>query len=340
MARTVAARGRRTKAEVQAEFDRIRAETAEAKQSATAKDEEVAKLRQAEVRHAVDGVSVESVVQRTSNLSVEVSKALSDVSAKLISEVEQLTTLREAVALETKELEQLHKLDVAATAVDQLVEEYRLEKQKLDSEISTQRAVWTEEKQAQLREQKEADEALKRQRQRENDDYEYKKALERKKAQDKYEEEVRVLEKKNREKQETLEKSWLDREAALKAREDELARYKHEVEQFPARLKDEREHTQAEVSAATRQSFEQQIVLLKKDGEAEKRVAELRIQALEQLVARQAQQIDALSKQLDEAKKQVQDIALKAIEGASGANALAHVNQIAIEQAKIRMGQG
>lgn len=35
-------------------------------------------------------------------------------------------------------------------------------------------------------------------------------------------------------------------------------------------------------------------------------------------------------------ERQVQDIALKAIEGASDSRALAHVNQIAIEQAKGR----
>jgi hypothetical protein len=43
-----------------------------------------------------------------------------------------------------------------------------------------------------------------------------------------------------------------------------------------------------------------------------------------------------LEKQLAEAKQQVQDIAVKAIEGASGARALSHINQIAMEQAKNR----
>jgi hypothetical protein len=36
------------------------------------------------------------------------------------------------------------------------------------------------------------------------------------------------------------------------------------------------------------------------------------------------------------ATQQVQDIAVKAIEGASGARALSHINQIAMEQAKNR----
>ncbi len=81
---------------------------------------------------------------------------------------------------------------------------------------------------------------------------------------------------------------------------------------------------------------QQEIVLLKKDSETEKRVAEMRIKTLEELVTRQSSQTEALEKQLGDAKQQVQDIAVKAIEGASGARALSHINQIAMEQAKNR----
>jgi uncharacterized coiled-coil protein SlyX len=65
----------------------------------------------------------------------------------------------------------------------------------------------------------------------------------------------------------------------------------------------------------------------------------LQVKTLEETVKHQASQIDALEKQLAEAKQQVQDIAVKAIEGASGARALSHVNQIAMEQAKQRNPQ-
>ena len=41
-----------------------------------------------------------------------------------------------------------------------------------------------------------------------------------------------------------------------------------------------------------------------------------------------------------DAKRQVQEIAVKAIEGASGARALSHINEIAMEQAKNRMQPG
>jgi uncharacterized protein involved in exopolysaccharide biosynthesis len=79
---------------------------------------------------------------------------------------------------------------------------------------------------------------------------------------------------------------------------------------------------------------------LKKESEAEKRLAELQIKTLEDTLARQSAQMAALQKQLDEAKQQVQEIAVKAIERASGAKALSHINQIAMEQAKHRAPQG
>jgi colicin import membrane protein len=65
-------------------------------------------------------------------------------------------------------------------------------------------------------------------------------------------------------------------------------------------------------------------------------MAEMRTKSLEETVARPYEQIDHLSNRLEEAKKQVQDIALKAIESSFGARALSHVNQIAMEQAKTR----
>ena len=78
------------------------------------------------------------------------------------------------------------------------------------------------------------------------------------------------------------------------------------------------------------------MILTKKDAEAEMRLAELRAKSMEEALARNMAHIATLEKQLAEAKQQVQDIAVKAIEGASGARALSHINQIAMEQAKNR----
>ena len=337
MARTP--RGRRSKSEVEQEFEKVRDEATQAKENANPKAAELLQQTEAEVRLAVGALSVQGVVQKLSGLNLEITRSLADVSGKLVSEVDRLAKLREASAIETRELERLHKIDIAATAVDQLVESYRAQKEQLESEITSQRAAWNEEEAVRTREQKEADETQKRQRQREADDFEYKKAMERKKAQDKYDEDARVLEKKNKEKQEALDKSWHERESALKTREDELLRLKKEADTFPARLKEATDQTVAQATSALDLGFQNKLALLKKDADSDARLAEQKVKALEENLARQALQLQSLTSQLDEAKKQVQNIAIKAIEGASGANALTHVNQIAIEQAKTRSGQ-
>ena len=82
------------------------------------------------------------------------------------------------------------------------------------------------------------------------------------------------------------------------------------------------------------------MLLMTKEREADRRLSDLQIQTLEANMTRQMAQSAALQKQIDEAKQQVQDIAVKAIEGASGARALSHVNQIAMEQAKTRSTLG
>jgi hypothetical protein len=340
MPKVAPVRVKRSKPEIQKEFTKIAAEVDEARATANPKSEEMARARETQIRESVGSISIDGVVQKLSSIGLEISKSLADLSEKLVQEVDRLATVREAVVLETKELERLHKIDVAATALDQLIQDYRTQQSEFETEIAAQRAEWEKEQQAGAAAQKEFEDNLKKQRQREMEEYEYKKQLERKKAQDKYDEDVRLLEKKNKEKQEALEKSWQQREAAIHEREEEWARLNKEVDEFPLRLKQEIDKAAAGAVKATEDRLEREVLLIKKDGESDKRVAELQIQALQNTVSRQSAEIYMLHKQLEDAKRQVQDIAVKAIEGASGAKALSHVNQIAIEQAKTRGPQG
>ena len=329
-------RPKRTKTEVQREFEEIQERTSDARESADPKIEEASRRHETEVREAVEGVTVESAVQRISGLGLEISKALATLSAKLTDEVQLLASVREVVEFERTELDRLHKIDVAATALDQLVQDYGRQKLELETEIAGRRAAWEEEAARAERERKEQEESLRKQRLREAEDFEYKKTQERKKAQDKYDEELRLQEKKNHEKQEALEKSWQLREAALKEPEEELARLRKESEAFPKRVEAEANAAAERARRESEARLQQEILVMKKDAEAEKRFDELRVKTLEDTVIHHQTQIVALEKQLADAKQQVQDIAVKAIEGASGARALSHINQIAMEQAKNR----
>lgn len=335
-AKKPAARPKRGRVEVQRDFDEIREEVEAEAEAADAKLAETLRLREAQVRSEVEGLGVEDVVRRISTLGIDVARSLSDLSEKLAEEVKLLATVREAVGLERQELQRLHKIDVTATALDQMVQEYGREKERLDTEIEQQRAEWKNESERVAAERKEQEEALKKQRQREIEEYEYKKNLDRKKERDKHEEDQRLLAKKNQERQEGLEKEWQMREAALKESEEDVARLRKEAAEWPARLEKEAAGAAEKARSEATAKLDQQMLLLKSGAETEKRIAELKVKALEESLARSAQQVATLEKQLAEAKQQVQDIAVKAIEGASGARALSHINQIAMEQAKNR----
>ena len=142
MPKAPASRTRRSKVEVEREFEKIANDEEKSREATNPKSEELSRLHEQEVRQAVEGISVDGVVQRISSIGIEISKALTELSAKLVSEAERLTTTRDAVALEARELERLHKIDIAATSLDYLLQDYQSQKEKLDAEISVQRASW------------------------------------------------------------------------------------------------------------------------------------------------------------------------------------------------------
>jgi len=339
-ARNTASRARKSKAEVQEEFEKIKEQSEQEKSELNPKIEELSRQRENEVKEALKDITTETIALKISSLGVEISKTLSELSVKLSAETELLTSLREAASLERKELEKLHKIDVAATSLDQLLEEYGQKKKELEEQVERSRDAWSAEESGREQEQKEYEENLKKQRQREKEEHEYQKNIERKKEQDGWDETLRLQERKNKEKQEVLEKSWQARESALKEREDELIRLRKEVAEFPEKSRLETEKTVAETVKAAEAAHSQELLLLRKDAETEKRLSELKIKTLEEIAARQTTQIKELGQSLEEAKNQVQDIAVKAIEGASGAKALSHVSQLAMEQAKLRPSQG
>jgi len=326
-------RSSRSRADVQEEFADVAREVA-AKEPREPKAAEIEEAQQAEIRKSVEDLSVDKVVQKITAVGLETSRALQRISEQLVEEVQELERVREAAQLERAEIERLHKIDVAATALDLLVAEYAARKQQLETERVAKTAAWAEQDRECEAARKEQEEVLRKAREREAEEYEYKKAQERKKAQDKFDEQMQKLEKQNREKQETLEKGWQQRETTLRAAEEELAGLRAQVADFPARLQREIDAAVTQAVETARREHDTQLQLLRKDVDGDTRVAQLQVKAFEDTVAKQAAQIAELQAQVAEAKRQVQEIAVKALDSAAGAKTLEEVRQIAREQAK------
>lgn len=330
-------RTKRSKTEVEQEFSAIAEQVVHEKNSSSLKNEMLSQIQEAEVRAAVSEITVEVIAKKLSDLNVEISRTLSSLSEKMNGEVGLLRSLKEAVALESKELHRFHGIDIAATSIDQLVADYQEKKASFEKDLLNARQEWEKEREEKKQQETEYAETLKKTRSRETEDYEYKKVIERKKLQDRFDEECRLKEKQNREEEENLEKNWKERETVLKGREEEFAALKKEVEQFQGRLATECTRAAKEATKEAEAKYNQETERLKRDLLVEKQIGELKLKQQQESLVNQQTQMCSLQAQLDEAKRQVQDIAVKAIEGASGAKALSQINQIAMEQAKNRM---
>ena len=332
-ARTPAKKTRttRTKADVEREFEAISGQL-ELQEPLDPKALQVAHARSQETGRAVAGVSVEDVVQNTASLGLQISRALSDVTEKLVEKVNELQTVTEAVNLQKEELEHLHKLDIAATAIAMLVQEHASKSAELTYEIDRARAAWTLEQAERERRKNEDDAALKMTRLREREEYEYKKQQERARTEDEFQQKMLLQKRTNDEKQREVENNWAEREATLNAREAEFESLRQQSAGFEARLRSEVDKAVAAATAALKMEVETEHRLRIKDMETEKRIADAHIKSLEGSTQAQQEQVVRLQLQLDAAKQQVQDIALKAIDGASKRDALDQVMQVTRER--------
>lgn len=329
MAKPSPPRSKRTKVTLDQELKALEVSLDRERAEETAKASQVVAEEERATREAVQEITVETVAQRVAALGVELTRTLSSLTERFTVEVKLLEDVRKAVALEQQEVERLHGRDVVASSTQELLEDYRRRKAALEAELKARQDEWQVQQDLRARQLREQEEEIKRQRQREKEEYEYQKALERKKDQDRYEEEKRQR-----------ERDWAARESQLREREQELATLKAEAAKIPAMLQTEVAKAVSDAVKGEQDRAKQQMLMVQKDRESDKQVSALRIAALEETVARQSAQIEALQNRLEDARAQVREIAVQAIEGASGARALAHINQIAMEQAKHRAPGG
>src|SRR5436190_3943934 len=154
-------------------------------------------IQEAEVLTVVKGLNTESVSQSIVETQVEVQKVLADLSARVMERLQELETVDEAIRLKKAEFTQLHGMEAVATSLDDL-----------EAQIKDQRRAWDEEQAAKKREFDEMRSERNKKWVREEEEYQYRLALEHRKLEDAHASSMAQQEKANREKQSDLEKSW------------------------------------------------------------------------------------------------------------------------------------
>lgn len=288
---------------------------------------------------------MESTVEGLNQLQLGFGGAISDLSEKLTLEAFKLQEVRQAVTTEIQQLEALHALSVTEGSLDALIqqygesfkafnEEFNQRSSAVEQELAQAKKAWAKEQEEHRRFIKERNETLNKTRQRDDKEYTYNLTLHRKLAKDEYEQENKQLYQEIEDSRQTLEKQWVEREKGIADLETRFAELKAKVEAFPKDLETAIKRAREEGKGIAHHQAKVKADLVAKDVEGSKRTYELRIQSLLDTIQNQEARIQALSKQLDAALKQVQDLAVKAIEGAANVSSFQAVKDIAIEQAK------
>lgn len=191
-----------------------------------------------------------------------------------------------------------------------------------------------------MQEIKERDTAEQKRRQRELDEYKYAFAREQQIARDQAADELAKVQKDLAERKEQAERQWEEREKSLAAREQDISSREqelaelHRVASFAKDLQAAIDQAEARATERIQQQHQAAQELLRRQLEGEKNVLAARIAGLERSVTEQDEQITRLEQQAEKAYAQIQEIAVRAIEGSASSKQLASLQQLLAEQVR------
>ena len=286
-----------------------------------------------------------NTIQSLANIQLGFGSAANELSEQLTTKAAKLAEIQQVVSEEVAQLSELHNLEVSEDILDTLIQSYEDNEKAYQEEYSQRYEVlsqellelnnnWQKEQEEHQRNIKERNENLNRTRQRDAAEYKYDLELQRKLTNDEYEQEQRLLNNQLEEEKQTTEKQWSEREKIIADREKEFAELKAKVEAFPKEQETALKKATEEGKGIATYQAKVKSDLYGKEVEGQKRFYEQRLQSLEQTITNQQTRLENLSRQLESALRQVQDLAVKAIEGSSNVNSYQAMKEIALEQAK------
>jgi len=316
------------------------------KREADMKPEE--KIQEKLIEEAVqvaDSLSMEGIGKEIGNLRSEIGTMLVQLSDKLEAAIEKYVQTTKAVQTRERQLAEIYEIEKSASSLTALIEAQRqkreeseteiaAEREALESEIESLREEWEREQELHAAVVKEREGAEKKQRDREAEEYKYKTEREKRILKEEFEYEKSKLERESRLQREEMEADLAVREKALGEREAELEQLRAEVEAFPQGLETGISKAVEEATERLTRERETSEELLRREADGEQRVLQSRIESLQQTVQEQGEQLATFARQLENSYGQVQDIAVKAIEGSSNVKSFMQLQSQTAEPAR------
>ncbi len=317
------------------------------------------KIREREMKKAVDvadSLSMKNVESAIASLRGETGRLLAELSERLEAQIADYEQIKRAIQEKKIELEEIYEIEKSAHTLAALIEAHnqktiefeedmavtkaRLEgelgarKLELESQIAEAKARWETDKRDYEHKLKEESEAEAKRRNRVKEEFEYEFERQKRLANDQFNYEKETLEKELKETRRKLEDDFSARERELEAREAELSELRDQVAKHPKELAAEIARAVKETTDRISSDAKNREELLVKEFEGERNVFAARVSALEGIVKDRDERLARLTTQAEKAGAQVQDIAVKAIEGSSNLKSFEHLREFVSDQSR------
>lgn len=285
------------------------------------KSKEVKQSEEKEIVQKAISYPSGDITQKLAELRLDIARRLEEIGVKMLEKDKELKQLEEAIAIESKRLEEIHQIHGEADTLADLLRLHQDEKKKFQEEIDALKSEYERKKAVSQQQLEEEQTQAERKRQKAEEEYDYNLKIKRKKEQDAFSEEST---KKRRELEEEIKSKLLDLEAREKqvaAKEAECDRLKAQVAGFGKVLEDKVKATENHIRQELEREFKHEKEILVKTVEGEKRLSDLRIENLTSAMEKLQSENNKLKEELQSMSKQIQEIALKTIEGHSSRRA-------------------
>lgn len=269
------------------------------------------KKQSEKILESVSSLTPKTVIEQVGAFQADIQSMLSDLSSSLSSKIEQMNNIEEAIALKMQQLKDLHSIESDLVSLESIKELCEKEKHDLQKSVIEQKIMWEDDEKERSKRWK-----------REEEEHAYAEEQKKKRFQQEYAEEVAKNRRSESMRQEDLEKQWKSRENSIASQEKDIADLKVQVSQFDSKLKSEYSKAEAITSERLKKEYEHQILLLKKDMEAEKQLNSIKTSAMEDTIENLEKQISDLLTQLNAARADAREITNTALQSASGREAM------------------
>ena len=314
-----------SKSQILANLNRILTEQSNPGSKVATKEEEAQLIKNKAIVTKAATYTVDTIVKGMADLQLEFGSIVAGLSDKLTLEVEKLAEAKQAIEIETQHRSELQQVRVVADALHIITQEHQQSLKSIEQELVSHQEELGKE-QTNLRKQweqhiceyteKQAELAIvvAKERQKEQDESEYKVTRDRQLQGDTFAETKRNQEQDILMLDREQQKQWKEREKFLADNKKLLDDNLIKVAAFPTELEEAVKKAREEAIKETSSDAKVKADLSEKEWEGNKQNYDLKIQSLEQVVERQTQQITAITEQLQAVMNQAQSLAMKAFE--------------------------